>query len=131
VGSPWSFKAQGERQPQAAQYALQTETTLRSVQERQASPIQLLVEVQRENSSQGTKVDRLISDVEKVDRKIHELQTSFTWVKGFAAAAMILIPICAGIIWWLIGDELKQIRVQLQNRAQAPISSQAPAEPIH
>lgn len=84
----------------------------------------MLVQMQREMSTIGAKTDRLISDVESASGKIHALQTSFTWVKGFAAGALLLIPICAAVIWWFVGDKLNEIRLQVMQRPA--INSPAP-----
>jgi hypothetical protein len=72
---------------------------------------------------------RLVADVEKLDTHIQKLNGAFNWAKGFAIAAVVLVPLCAGIIWWLIGGELTQIRDKLYSLpppAQTQIQQQHP-----
>jgi hypothetical protein len=88
--------------------------------------IQLLVAMQKELSAQGAKVERLIVDVNEVDKHVSDLKGSFAWAKGFGAAAVILIPVCAVIVWWFIGDKLNQMKAQLLLETPS-ISRSAPA----
>lgn len=90
--------------------------------------MQLLVEIQRELSSNTAKVDRLISDVGGLNTKVGSLDTSFSWAKGFAVCALLLIPISAGIVWWLVGDQINDMKRQLLD-TRAPPSITAPAPP--
>jgi hypothetical protein len=74
---------------------------------------QSLIEIQKDIASNSAKIDRLISDVDELDKKVDTLSHALAWAKGFGIAAVILIPICAGFIWWLIGDKLDRIRNDL------------------
>jgi hypothetical protein len=72
---------------------------------------QSLIEIQKDISILGTKTDRLILDVDKLekkvdkridalDEKVDKLSHALAWAKGFAVAAVLLIPISAAVIWW-------------------------------
>jgi hypothetical protein len=73
----------------------------------------LLVQALRDISSIGGKCDRAISAVSEVNKQVHELQINYAWIKGCAATAVVLIPLCAIIVWWLIGDKLNDIKAQV------------------
>ena len=68
-----------------------------------------------EVSKLTTKVERLISDVEKIDDQLDKLRHVYSRIQGFIIAAIVLVPICAGLVWWLIGGELTGIRNALQH----------------
>lgn len=68
------------------------------------------------------KTERLIVDVGELSKDVRELRNSFALAKGFAIAAVILIPICAGLVWWLVGGKLNEIRDQLY-QVRPPISA--------
>lgn len=74
---------------------------------------QSLIEIQKDISSISTKTERLITDVGRLDSKVSGIETSLALAKGFGIAAIILIPICAAIVWWLIGTKLEHLRDQL------------------
>jgi hypothetical protein len=58
------------------------------------------------------------------DIQVDELKINYAWLKGCAAAAVILIPLCAIVVWWLIGDRLNDIKAQvLQARPPPPTMS--------
>ena len=79
--------------------------------------VQSLVEIQKDISHLSAKTDRLIGDVEKLDKEVDALRISFSRAQGFGLAAIILIPICAAIVWWLVGDKLNELKTQiLMNR---------------
>jgi len=88
--------------------------------------LQLLVEIQKELTSNTTKVDRLISDTAKAGDKVSELERMLIWARGFAVAAVLLIPIMAGIVMWLVGGQLESIRDQLLT---PPPAAAGPATP--
>lgn len=75
--------------------------------------LQSLMEIQKDIASVSTKTDRLITDVGKLDTRVGDLHTSFAWAKGFGVAALLLIPICAGIVWWFVGAQLTKMRDDL------------------
>jgi hypothetical protein len=43
--------------------------------------------------------------------------------RGFAIAAVILIPMCAGFVWWLAGSKIEQIRDDLLGIKKPPTLS--------
>jgi hypothetical protein len=88
--------------------------------------IQLMVELQRDTVAIGPKLERVISDVGTLSGKVDDLRMSFAWAKGCAIAALVLIPICAGFVWWLIGEQLNQMKAQL---LQARPAVSQPAQP--
>lgn len=90
--------------------------------------LQSLVEVQRELTANSTKIDRLIDDTKDLSGKVGSLETTTAWAKGFAVAALVLIPICAGIVWWLVGGQLSAIRDQILH-AIPPQAVEQPASP--
>jgi hypothetical protein len=71
---------------------------------------QSLTEIQKDIVHLSTKVDRAISDLDKLDKKVSVLGDTLNLARGFGLAAVILIPVCAGFIWWLAGDKLNHIR---------------------
>lgn len=90
--------------------------------------LQSLIEIQKELTANSTKTDRLINDVSGLINKVDSLGITWAWARGFAVAAFILIPICAGIVWWLIGDQLSAIRDQIL-RAMPDQAVTRPAAP--
>lgn len=87
--------------------------------------LQSLMEIQRDVAAVSTKADRLVSDVRDINIHVHKLNISVAWAKGFGVAAFILIPVCAAIVWWLIGGELTKMRDDiLHARPQAAIASE-------
>jgi len=74
------------------------------------------------------KADRLISDVSDISKEVKELGTSFTLAKGFGLCAVVLVPACAALVWWLVGATLNDVRDQLLQTRQPPISA-APMSP--
>ena len=85
---------------------------------------QSLIEIQKDISSISTKTERLIADVSKLDRKVSGIETSLALAKGLGIAGIILIPICAAIIWWLIGAKLENLRDQLLGASKPPVAQQ-------
>jgi len=92
--------------------------------------IQLLVEVQKGLAANTTKIDRAISDLHNLTERVDGLRISFTWAKGFAAAAVILIPIAAFVVWWLIGDQINKLKGQLLSSNPPAITSPQPPAPV-
>ena len=85
-----------------------------------------LHELNSDFSKVATKTDRLIEDVGKLRTKVDKLHDSLTLAKGFGAAAIILIPICAAFVRWLIGGTLNDIRDRL-SQVKSPPAVTAPA----
>lgn len=81
--------------------------------------IQMLVAMQGEIKALCTKTERLISDVEKLDGHVAKLNTAFNRAWGFGLAAVILIPVAATLIWWLIGGQITQLRDRINSLPQA------------
>ena len=90
--------------------------------------VQLLVELQREVLPFGAKLDRAVADLSELRKEVQDLQGSYMWVKGFAAAAVVLIPVCAAIVWWLVGDQIGDLKSQLMRSPPAQIQ-QGPKQP--
>ena len=90
---------------------------------------QSLIEIQKDISSISTKTDRLITDFRTLDAKVSGLDTSLTLAKGFGIAAIILIPICATIVWWLVGSKLENLRDQLLGASRPAATQQAAPSP--
>jgi hypothetical protein len=82
--------------------------------------IQLLVTLQKEVVANATKMDRAISDLDKLDTKVSGLSSTLMWVKGFGAAALVLLPACAALIWWMVGDNFNQMKAQLLQQVREP-----------
>lgn len=87
---------------------------------------QSLIEIQKDIATNTTKIDRLIKDVEKLDTKVDTVSHAIWLAKGFGLAAVILIPICAAVIWWLIGAQLEHLRDQLLEASKPPVVQSVP-----
>ena len=72
--------------------------------------IQSLIEIQKELSALSAKTDRVIDDVKLLNSHVDDLRKKLNWAEGFAVAAAVLIPACATLIWWLIGNQLTDIK---------------------
>jgi hypothetical protein len=92
--------------------------------------LQSMMELQKDISALSSKTDRLITDVEKIDKKTNDLSHTLSWAKGFAVAAVILIPICTGFVWWLAGNKFNELRDQLLG-AKPPVMTQPTLPPHH
>jgi hypothetical protein len=84
----------------------------------------MLVNMQGEIKSLCTKTDRLIKDVETLDGHVGKLNNAFNRAWGFGIAAVILIPLAATLIWWLIGGEITHIRDKLDTLSAPAAQSQ-------
>lgn len=89
---------------------------------------QSLTEIQKDLSAISTKTDRLITDVDKIDRKVNDLSHTLAWAKGFGIAAVLLIPLCATFIWWLAGDKINRLRDELIGARPAIIQPSSPTQ---
>jgi hypothetical protein len=90
---------------------------------------QVLVELRqlsKDIATLNTKVERLIQDDQTTRGHVDGLRHQMTWAKGFGVAALLLIPACAAIVWWLIGGELTQIRDRLYSLPTAQIETAQP-----
>jgi hypothetical protein len=90
--------------------------------------LQTLMEVQKDITTIATKTDRLIIDVDKLDQKVDRVIGTLTLAKGFGIAALILIPICATVVWWLVGTKIEQMRDDML-AVRPPISQPAQSQP--
>jgi hypothetical protein len=91
---------------------------------------QSLIEIQRDVTTISANTERLVIDVNKLDGKVSKIETTLAQAKGFGVAAIILIPICAAIVWWLIGGKLESLRDQLLSATKPPVAYQtAPSSP--
>ena len=54
----------------------------------------------------GSKLDRLISDIEKLDVRIGPLERSVDRVRTGAIVAAAILSIVFGIFWWALGDRI-------------------------
>jgi hypothetical protein len=82
--------------------------------------LQSMMELQKDLSAVATKTDRLIADVGGLSTKVGSLNSTMLWAKGFAVAAVILIPICATVLWWLAGSKIEQMRDELMGIKKPP-----------
>jgi hypothetical protein len=90
---------------------------------------QSLIEIQKDISSVSVKTERLITDVGRLDGRVDGISSSLAMAKGFGIAAVILIPICAAVIWWLIGAKLENLRDQLLD-ASKPAETHQTVSPL-
>lgn len=88
---------------------------------------QTMLEVHKELSSNTAKLDRAIQDIGAIDLKLTSMTTSFNWFRGFFAAAAILIPVFIGIVWWLIGTQITELKNEILKGA--PIAQAQPNPP--
>lgn len=82
--------------------------------------LQSMMELQKDISSLTAKTDRLITDVSGLTTKVGNLSDTLVWARGFAIAAVVLIPICAGFVWWLAGSKIEQMRDELLGIKKPP-----------
>jgi hypothetical protein len=82
--------------------------------------LQTMMELQKDLATANTKTDRLITDLSTLTTKVGDISNTLFWAKGFAFAAVILIPVCATIIWWLVGGKLEQMRDDLLGIKKPP-----------
>lgn len=76
--------------------------------------MQSLMEIQRELSSLTTKTDRIIIDVDKLDNHVDGLRTKIARFEGISFCAGVLLVIFGVVLWWLVGDQLTEIKNQIQ-----------------
>lgn len=73
----------------------------------------------------GTKLDRLIEDVNKQSTKIETLERAVDRVKTGAIVAVAIISLAAGLFWWALGDRITTaVRGGLFPVATTPASPQ-------
>jgi hypothetical protein len=88
-----------------------------------SDPMQLhltMTEVQKELTSNTTVLSRAVVDIDKQLVKIDSLLLSFAWFKGVFAATAVLIALFAGLIWWLIGTQISDLKNELMRRMPPP-----------
>lgn len=59
------------------------------------------------------KLDRLISDVEKLDRHVDGMRSKISRAEGVVICGVILLSLFSGVVWWLIGGQINSLRDQL------------------
>jgi hypothetical protein len=72
--------------------------------------IQLLALIQRDQGAMSAKIDRVIKDIEKLDTHVDVLRHQFILAKGIFIGGAFLLTVCGGLVWWLIGGQLNDIR---------------------
>ena len=82
------------------------------------------MEIQKDVSAMSTKTERLIVDLGALTTKLEKVSETLQWAKGFAVAAIILVPICGTIIWWMVGSKLEQVRDEILGVKTAVMSDQ-------
>jgi hypothetical protein len=90
---------------------------------------QTMLEVHKELSANSAKLERAIQDLNSIESKVESMSSSFNWFRGFFAAAAILIPGFIGIVWWLIGAQITDLKNEILKGApvaQAPPAQQKP-----
>lgn len=87
---------------------------------------QAMLEIHKELSGNTTKLDRVIADVGKIEIKLAAIESSFSWFKGFFAAAAVLIPLFMGIVWWLIGNQITDLKNEILRGPVAPQAQPLP-----
>lgn len=75
-----------------------------------------------EVSKLTTKVERLLTDMEKSEGHLDKLRQVYSRIEGIVIGAVVLIPICAAVVWWMIGGQLTEIRNALQHMNAPPPS---------
>lgn len=92
--------------------------------------MQSLIELQRSVATSTTKLERLISDVEKLDSHVDGMRQKIVRAEGVAICGFVLVGLFAGFVWWLIGGQITSLRDQLMAiHATAPQNPAAPASP--
>lgn len=86
--------------------------------------IQMLVSMQKDIGTLCAKTDRVIQDVAKLDDHVDSLRSKFVRAEGVGVAVVVLLTLFGGLLWWLIGGELNQIRDRMYVPAQAVTSHQ-------
>jgi len=90
---------------------------------------QQLHELTSDFSKVSAKTDRLIEDVGELSKDVKKLHGSLQLAKGFGFCAIILIPVCAGFVWWLVGGKLNEIRDRLYQPQASAIAAPPSATP--
>ena len=85
--------------------------------------VQSLIEIQKDISALSTKTNRLISDVSDLDEHVDALRHKLSRAEGFGIAAVVLVPACAALVWWLVGGQLTEIRNKMYAGPPAASSS--------
>lgn len=76
--------------------------------------MQSLMDIRRELSSVATKTDRVITDISRLDDRLDKVRSKISRFEGVTFGAGIVIVLFASMLWWLVGDQMTQIRDQLQ-----------------
>lgn len=68
---------------------------------------QMLFEMQHSLGRIESKLDNIDRTVSDVDGRLRSMESKASWIKGALACAVILIPICFGIVWWSLGERIE------------------------
>lgn len=97
----------------------------------QMQVMQSLNEIQGDLRALRTQTDRLITDVAKSDDHIDKIRNKIGRAEGFGIAAIILFAAFGGIVWWLIGGQINNLRDQVikfqQTEIVKPSSANTPS----
>ncbi|WP_132271472.1 hypothetical protein [Neorhizobium sp. JUb45] len=88
--------------------------------------MQSLMEIQRELSSVATKTDRVITDIGRLDDRLDKVRSKISRFEGVTFGTGIVIVLFASMLWWLVGDQMTQIRNQLHSFQQQQQTNIAP-----
>jgi len=61
----------------------------------------------------NSKVDRLITDVQSIDKKVQDSESKLSYVKGGMSVGGVLLVAGFGFLWWLIGDRVADLKSNL------------------
>jgi len=75
--------------------------------------IQSLIELQKSVAALGTKQDRLIADVEKIDGHMDRVRQKIGRAEGILICGFVLVGLFAGFVWWLVGGQISALRDQM------------------
>lgn len=77
------------------------------VSDMSAYTTQVLFEMQHSLGRIESTLENIGRTVNDVDGRLRSMESKASWVKGALACAVILIPICFGIVWWSLGERIE------------------------
>jgi hypothetical protein len=83
---------------------------------------QAMLEVHKELTANTAVLTRAVADLDKQGDKIHDLLISFSWFKGVFAASAFLMFVFAGLVWWLVGTQISDLKNELLHRPPPQIT---------
>jgi hypothetical protein len=51
-------------------------------------------------------------DYNKQEAELRAVERAMIWGKSLLVVIAFVVPICAAILWWFIGDKIEQVRDQ-------------------